>query len=533
MNKRIVTIVASAFLTISWLGTTFAEEPKAFDSLQMKNVAVVNVQVDAEAAAQRLSGGIKFPTISNQDRKDFNEKAFNDYHQYLVTAYPLLHKTLKREIVGAPRKFSLLYTWQGSDPSLDPIVLMGHQDVVPVVPGTEKQWEHDAFSGDIAGGYIWGRGSLDDKITVQGIMEAVEMQLKQGFKPKRTIYLAFGQDEEVGGPEGAGNIVEVLKSRGVNKVAFVLDEGVPITTGLFPGIKGPLALIGTAEKGFLSLQLKIEGAGGHSSMPPEHSNIGILSKAITRLEDNPFPSRITQGLRDQYRYLGPELPEAYRKMLADVVFGGRGHEAKPAPVGASAAEPPKFGADPTVGWANDSEESFMRIMKGVPNTRAMLHTTTAVTIFNAGIKDNVLPPSATAVVNFRILQGETIESVIQRVKDIINDDRVKVTDISASVNPSPISDPYGPEYKLMEITIRQTWGTPDLVVSPLLVIGGTDAKWFHNSIAKNVYRLTTVRVESAADVGRLHGVNERVLVNEYAKSIGFYYQFLANAQDLQ
>ncbi|MGE5267724.1 MAG: M20 family peptidase [Deltaproteobacteria bacterium] len=530
--RSIHKIIAFAFLTIAVTGTALAQSGKSFDSLQMKGVAVVKVPVDAAAAAQRLSGGIKFPTISNQDRKDFNEKAFSDYHQYLATTYPLLHKTLKRDIVGEPRKFSLLYTWQGSDPSLDPIVLMGHLDVVPVVPGTEKQWEHDAFSGDIAGGYIWGRGSLDDKITVQGIMEAVEMQLKQGFKPKRTIYLAFGQDEEVGGPEGAGNIVAVLKSRGVNKVAFVLDEGVPITTGLFPGIKGPLALIGTAEKGFLSLQLKIEGAGGHSSMPPEHSNIGILSAAIARLEDHPFPYRITQGLRDQYRFLGPELPEAYRQMLTDVVFGGSGHEAKPAPAGASAAEPPKFGDDPTVGFANDSEKSFIRIMEGKPNTRAMLHTTTAVTIFNAGIKDNVLPPSATAVVNFRILQGETIESVIKRVKEIINDERIKVTDISASVNPSPISDPYGPEYKLMEKTIRQTWGTPDLLVSPLLVIGGNDAKWFHNSIAKNVYRLTTVRVESAADVGRLHGVNERVLVDEYAKSIGFYYQFLINAQGL-
>ena len=296
----------------------------------------------------------------------------------------------------------------GSDPSLEPVVLMGHQDVVPVVPGTEKQWEHGPFSGDIAGGYIWGRGSLDDKITVLAVLEAVEMQLKKGFKPKRTIYLAFGQDEEVGGPEGMGNLVAVLKSRGVDKVAFVLDEGVPLTTGLFPGIKGPLALIGTAEKGSASLQLKIEGAGGHSSMPPEKSNIGILAKAVTKLEENPFPYRITQGVRDQYRFLGPELPEAYRKMLAEVALGGGRHEAKPDPVGASAAEPPKFGADPTVGFANDSEKSFIHIMTGNPQTRAMLRTTTAVTMFNAGVKDNVLPFSATAVVNFRILQGKRL-----------------------------------------------------------------------------------------------------------------------------
>jgi carboxypeptidase PM20D1 len=226
---------------------------REFDSLQMHDIAVVEVPVDVDAAARRLSKAITFPTISNQDRSDFDEKAFNDFHQYLVDTYPLIHKTLKREILGRSRKFSLLYTWSGKNPSLPPTVLMGHQDVVPVVPVMEKQWEHGAFSGDIADGYIWGRGSLDNKIMILAILETVEMHLKQGFQPTRTIYLVFGQDEEVMGPEGVKHVVEILKSRGINEVALVLDEGLPLTTGLFPGITSPIALIGTAEKGYITL----------------------------------------------------------------------------------------------------------------------------------------------------------------------------------------------------------------------------------------------------------------------------------------
>jgi len=508
------------------------ESAREFDSLQMKNVALETVAVDAEAAARRLSEGVRFPTISNQDRKDFDEKAFRDWHAFLERTYPLVHKTLKRELIGDPRKYSLLYTWTGTNPAAAPVVLMGHQDVVPVVPGTEAQWEHEAFSGDIAGGYVWGRGTLDDKVMILAIFEAVEMHLEKGFQPNRTIHLVFGQDEEVGGAEGVRHVVEALRSRGVQKIALVLDEGLPLAPGLFPGISGPTAPIGTAEKGYVSVQLKVAGAGGHSAMPPPHSNIGILAEAITKLEANPFPYRITQAVRDQYRFMGPELPEKYHPLLADVALG---RESTPA----GAAQPPTasgFTENVAAAWQaqSQSEDEFVRYMLTTPMTTALLHTTTAVTMIDGGVKENVLPPFATAVVNFRILQGETVRSVIDRVTQIIDDDRVEVTDISASIDPSPVSDPYGAKYQLIEKTIRQIWGTPDLIVVPYLVIGGADAKWFAASgIASDVYRFTAVRVESAADSARWHGVNERVLVDEYARSIGFFHRFITNAQELR
>jgi carboxypeptidase PM20D1 len=508
----------------------FTKDLKAFDSLQMNDVARVNVPVDADASAKRLSKAITFPTISNQDRKDFDERAFHGFHHYLIDTYPNVHKTMKREVLGYPRVFSLLYTWAGKNPILAPIVLMAHQDVVPVVPGTEKNWDYDPFSGDIMEGYIWGRGSLDDKIMIMAILEAAENLIKQGFQPTRTTYFAFGQDEEVGGTEGIKYIVPVLKSRGVNEIALVLDEGLPLTTGLFPGIKHPIALIGTAEKGYLSLELNVEGPGGHSAMPPKNTHIGILAQAITKLEANPFPSRITQAVRDQFRFLGPELPPQYRRMLADVVLGCN---IAAASVAATSNELPGNSESSVAKWIADgnSEDQLIKVLLDDPRTAAMVHTTTAVTMFNAGIKDNVLPPSASAVVNFRILQEETVQSVINHVKAIINDSRVKVNDISASIDPSPIADPYGMEYRLLEKTIRQTWGTPELIVSPYLMIGGADAKYF-SKITKNVYRFTAVRVESADDTMRWHGVNERVLVSEYAKSIGFFEQLIRNAENL-
>ncbi|HEX9258257.1 MAG TPA: M20/M25/M40 family metallo-hydrolase [Acidimicrobiales bacterium] len=487
--------------------------------------------VDRDAVAARLAEAIGFRTISNQDRDDFDEKAFDDFHAWLQVSFPLVHQHLEREVLGEPRAFSLLYTWKGKDPLLAPVVLLAHQDVVPVVPGTEQQWEHDPFSGDIADGYIWGRGSLDDKNMVLAILEAVEMQLAAAFQPTRTIILVFGQDEEVMGLEGVRHIVEVLQARGVHEVALVLDEGLPLTVGLFPGVTAPMALIGTAEKGYTSLELKVSGPGGHSAMPPKNSNIGILAQAITRLEANPFPYRVTQTVRDQMRFLGPELPEGAQSVLVDIAYGDDEQAADHDP---HRHDEHGHTNCPTAGWHHiaDSREQFTKYMLSGPQTTAMMHTTTAVTMVSGGVKENVLPPLATAVVNFRILQGDTVDSVIEYVKSVVNDDRVHISALSSSIDPSPISDPYGDEYKMIETTIRQTWDLPDLIVSPYLVIGGADAKYFASTIAKNVYRFTAVRVESAADAARWHGVNERVLVDEHANSVRFFHNLIANIETL-
>ena len=479
-----------------------------FTSMQMKGVEQISVEVDLDGAVQRLSKAVTFPTISNQDRNDFDTKAFEDYHKFLEQAYPLVHKNLKKELHGDPRPYSLLYTWEGKDPNLEPALFYAHQDVVPVPPDSRDQWKEDPFAGTVKDGYIWGRGVLDDKNQIHGILEAAEMKLKEGWQPSRTLYFVFGQDEEVGGAEGAKKVADVLEARGIKRFAYVMDESAPLTPGIFPGIKDNTALIGIAQKGFISLELKIEGVGGHSSMPPEESNIGILAEAITKLEAAQFPYRIHPAVRSQYRYMGPELAEEQQPLYAAVAFGKDGE-------------------------ITDLEQKFIDAMATNEVTRAMLHTTIATTIFNAGIKDNVLPPTATAVVNFRPMPGDSPEVIIEHVKKAIDDDRITVKDISMSTPATNIAEVGNPAYNMLEKTIRQIWGN-DLIVAPFFVVGGSDSKHFQaRPFAPDVYTITAIQLENPEEYKGFHGVNERILVEEYGKTIGFFYTIFDNLEELE
>ncbi|WP_066961672.1 M20 family peptidase [Microbulbifer sp. Q7] len=505
LKKKSLNVLAAVLMSVSLATVTSADQD--FSSMQMQGVERVDIKVDVDAAVKRLSKAVQFPTISNQDRADFDVKAFEGYHTFLEQAYPNVHKTLKREKLGKPRPYSLLYTWEGKDPSLPPAVFMAHQDVVPIAEESRDQWKHEPFSGAIADGYIWGRGVLDDKNQIHAILEAAEMKIKEGFQPARTLYFVFGHDEEVGGPEGAKHVVDVLEQRGLKEIAFVIDESAPLIPNLFPGIEENSALIGIAQKGYMSLELSVNGEGGHSSQPPEHSNIGILAEAITKLENAQFPYKINKAVRYQYRFMGPELPKEKQAMYKAVAYGDDGK-------------------------TTELEQKFIEEMAEDQVTRAMLHTTIAVTMFNAGIKDNVLPPSATAVVNFRIAPEDSKESVIAHVKKAIDDDRISIKDISASTPPTNVADPHGDGYKLLEKTIRQTWGN-DLIVSPFFVIGGSDSKHFQaRPFAPNVYTITGIQLESTKEFAGFHGVNERILVDEYGRSIAFFYQLMNNLEEL-
>ncbi|WP_428648046.1 M20 family peptidase [Roseibium sp.] len=493
--------------SISLGGFAWADDAQDFSSMQMQGVEQIEISVDLDGAVERLSRAVQFPTISNQDRDDFNTKAFDDYHRFLVESYPNVHKTLKREILGDPRPYSLLYTWEGKNPDLPPALFYAHQDVVPVPEDSRDQWDQEPFSGIVADGYIWGRGVLDDKNQIHGILEAAEMKIREGWQPERTLYFVFGQDEEVGGPEGARYIADVLEQRGIKRFAFVLDESAPLIPGAFPGIPDNTALIGIAQKGYISLELAMNGVGGHSSQPPEESNIGILAKAITKLEDAQFPYRIHEAVRHQYRYMGPELDEAKQPMYAAVAFGKDGE-------------------------MTDLEKKFIEEMASNQVTRAMLRTTIAVTMFNAGIKDNVLPPAATAVVNFRPMPGDTPEVIIEHVKEAIDDDRITITDISASTPATNVANPDSEGYKALEKTIRQIWGN-ELIVAPFFVIGGSDSKHFQaRDFAPDVYTITGIQLESMKEFEGFHGVNERIRVDEYGKTIGFFYQLMDNLDQL-
>jgi carboxypeptidase PM20D1 len=439
-----------------------------------------------EGAAERLAAAVRIPTISHEDPTAFDGEAFRELHRHLTTAFPKVHSQLRRETVAT---HSLLYTWQGSDPSLKPLLLMGHLDVVPVEPGTKDKWKVDPFSGQIADGFIWGRGAIDNKSAVVGILEAVEMLLTEGFRPTRSVLIAFGHDEEVGGTGGAREIAARLKKRGI-QLEFVMDEGGVIGEGLLPGIPGPVAMIGIAEKGFLSIELSATMDGGHSSLPPRQSTVGIVSAAVARLEANPMPARLEAPTRQLFGRIGPSAPLGQRAAFANL-------------------------------WL--TRPMVMKTLESKPSTNAMVRTTMAATIFQAGEKDNVLPSRARAVVNFRILPGDSIAGVLEHVRRVVADPRVEVKAAGRfSAEPSSVSSTESPSFQQLERTIRST--TPNAVVAPYQVVVVTDSRYF-GDLSTNVFRFLPIRLTSG-DLARMHGIDERISVHDYEQAIRIYRQLL-------
>jgi carboxypeptidase PM20D1 len=454
-------------------------------------VTRVTTPVDEAGAVARLQGAIRIPTTV-ADAGPANREPFLQLHGFLQGAFPLVHARLARETSG---DLSLVYRWKGKNPALGPVVLMGHLDVVPIAPGTEGDWTHPPFSAERDGDWIYGRGTLDDKSTVLAALESVEGLLKSGFTPERDLLLQFGHDEEIGGREGARVIVEKLVREGV-KPALVLDEGGALTSARRLGVPGLMAMIGFAEKGFVSLELRVAGDGGHSSTPPSTTHIGRVARAVSRLESNPFPASLDGPAVELFDALAPHTPFARRIALANLWLFG-----------------------PLV----------TRALLNEPATAAMLRTTTAPTIFEAGNKANVLPPTARAVVNFRIRPGETVASVTEAVKRIVADDAVAVEPVGFSVDPSHVSDIRSPAYAAVRRTIRETLGSEPPLVLPYLVMGGTDARYW--SPHAPTFRFNPFPMEEDV-MKRAHGTDERISVAGYVNGVRFYERLIRNAQAL-
>lgn len=442
--------------------------------------------VHPEDLARRLGRAIEFQTVSHEDASRFEHDAFAGLHDYLEAAFPRVHAALTREMVG---RCSLLYTWPGQDPALAPIVLLAHQDVVPVDAGTESQWVCPPFSGQVDGGFIWGRGSLDMKSALVGILEAAEALLGIGFSPRRSVFFAFGEDEEVGGWNGGAKLAALLLARGV-RPEYVLDEGLSITEGIVPNVRRPVALVGIAEKGCLSLELSVEVGGGHSMMPPRETAIGILCAAIARLERHPMPARLTEPAAQLMGHLAGDMPPAKRLMLSN---------------------PRLFGP------------LIARILARTSSTAASVRTTAAATIFQAGIKENVLASQARAVVNLRLVPGDTIAVVTDRVRRTIADPRVRVVETGVlRSEPSPISGPESSAFQTIAQVIARVY--PGVLIAPSLVLGMTDSRHYAQ-LSWPCYRFSPFWTRPE-DVGRIHGVNERIAVEDHARAVQFYAQIL-------
>ena len=360
---------------------------------------------------------------------------------------------------------------------------MAHIDVVPVDGPTKNEWWADPFSGDIIEESIWGRGSMDDKASLIAIMEAVEQLLKEGFQPTQTIYLAFGHDEEIGGEAGAAFLAKTLKDRGV-QAEFVLDEGGFILQNFIPGIEAPVAMIATAEKGFITLALTVTTNGGHSSMPTRENAIGTLATAIHDLENQQFDYKMIKVTEEFVEHIGPEMPFGMKLVFANKwLFGSM-------------------------------------ILKGMSN-----HTTIAPTIINAGVKENVLPTKAVAMINHRILPGETTEDVVAHVTKAINNDRVVIS-YDRATEPSAITDSDTEVFRTLAKTIVEVM--PGTIVAPGLTPGGTDTKHY-TDVADYIYRFSPIRFEPGGDGP--HSVNEHLALADYQNAINFYYQFIKNVTE--
>lgn len=444
-------------------------------------------EVDGQSVAERIGLAVQYKTIAYSDQNKIDGLAFEGLHRLLYTLYPQVHEQLKREVVN---DYSLLFTWEGKKPELDPVMFIAHQDVVPADEGEDSGWMHPPFSGELADGFVWGRGTLDIKCGVIGIMEAVTALLKGGYQPERTIYLGFGHDEEVSGIFGAKAIAKLLESRGV-RLAFLLDEGGSVIQGFLPGVNKPVALIGISEKGYLSLKLSSKVTGGHSSMPPERTAIGLLALSVAALEANPFPARL-EVVQFLMSYLGKEVSFSQRMAFAN---------------------PWLFG---------DMLKSRLSRSK---TTNATIRTTTAPTIFHAGATDNVLPAEAEAVVNFRLLPGDTLRDVYERVVKIVDDEKVEVKPLKSEMlesdygwNPTPIADTESPQFERLFDLVKGAF--PEAQVAPYLVVGATDARHYAH-ICRNAFRFVPV-VVSREDLGGMHGINERLSFDNSGRMVGFY-----------
>ncbi len=470
--KKLIIVIAAIIIV---LGGILVFNTLSLKSKQVESEPLATMKFP-EMAFQNLSKAVQFKTISFSEDAIPDSTAFNGFHQFLSEAFPLLHQNLSLEKIN---EYSLLYKWEGSDASKKPIILLSHQDVVPVDQPTLNAWESGPFEGTITDTHIIGRGTMDDKSSLMALMESVEVLLQESFTPKQTIYLAFGHDEELGGENGAKAIAAYLKEKGVN-AAMTLDEGGFLAQDMIPDFDKTVAMVNLAEKGYVSFNLIVETNGGHSSAPPEDNTLGMLAQAIVDLEDNQLPYKMVKPIDYQFEYMGAEMPFFKRMAFAN---------------------PWLFKA---------------------PVLKALnAHTTTAPTIIEGGVKDNVIPTLGKATINFRILPGENIESVKNHIQETIGDG-IKVEIAGFATNPSPVSGINSDAFKNLEKTIRSVF--PEAVVVPGLIGGGTDARYFYD-VSDDVYRFYPIRV-GPDSMTRFHGIDEKIGKENYKEMITFTYNLV-------
>ena len=475
--KRVLLFLLAALLALI---TIVLVRTFSVKSRQLEAAALPSLRV-SDSAVVHLQQAIRFPTVSN-DNGARDTSAFINFQQFLRSTFPLIHQQMETEQVSM---LSLLYHWKGKDPSAKPVILTAHQDVVPIEENSRNLWTSDPFGGELKDNAVWGRGAVDDKGSLMAILEGAEQLLREGFQPACDVYFAFGHDEELLGEDGAEKIAALLQQRNVHP-AFVLDEGGSLVKDAVK-TKYPVAVIGVAEKGYVTVHLKITITGGHSSMPAKQTAIDQLAKAVVTLNEQQFPAAFDPSIYAFMDYLAPHLPFTERMALSN-----------------------RWLLTPMI----------KKIYSAQPKSAALIHTTTSATIFQAGSKENAIPTVAEATMNFRTLPGTTDSDVVAHIRKTIRDDRVAITVAPKSSHPDARADIGERSFTYMQQVVRGV--LPNTIVAPYLVVGATDGRYY-TRLTPQVYRFVPF-----TDLKGFHGINERVGVDEYKKAIGFYYYLIKN-----
>lgn len=447
-------------------------------------------QVDVEKYRRDLSDAIKIKTISNVDTDKVDWDAFRQLHALFEERFPLVYQHLQCEEVSLA---SLLFTWEGKNPALEPIALLAHQDVVPVAAGTEQDWKYPAFDGVDDGEFIWGRGALDMKNHLIAVLESVESLLAEGFQPERTVYLCFGHDEEiVAAPtSGAASIAELLASRGVHLDSVIDEGGAILNLQVGKLLNKRLAGVGVAEKGYADYRISVTAKGGHSSQPPAHTAVGALAEVIRDIEGHPFPAKMPAFVYDLFQKIGKNVSYPARLVTCNL-------------------------------WL--FKPLILAIMKRIPPAASLIHTTTAVTMASGSPAANVLPQKASVTVNFRMMPGVSIADVEAHIRKCVRNKEIEVEYLKGK-EASKVSPTDSRAFRILEEICTRS--DADMIVAPYLVMGGTDA-YHYEAVCDNIYRFAPFVMDTQLLLST-HGTNERIPIACMEDALKFFKRYIRMA----
>lgn len=486
MDKKI------KYTLLAALGAAAAAVPVKAALFKPEKVEVPPMEdekVDLNRFRKNLSDAIKFKTIADKEAANTDWTVFDAFHDFLKERYPLMHEKLELTVIA---RGSLVFRWKGTRSDLDPIALLSHQDVVPISEGTLDDWKHDPFEGVDDGEFIWGRGALDMKNHLIGVLESVETLLSEGFVPERDVYILLGHNEEVmcaTSENGATCICNYLKEKGVHLDAIIDEGGAILPVEVKGVINKHLAGIGVAEKGYADVEVAVTAKGGHSSQAPNHTAIGHLADVIKDIENHQFKAKMSPMMRELFDKIGRNCTYPARLVTCNLKL---------------------------------LEPVLTKAMSFIPPAASMLRTTFGITMASGSPQANVLPQRASVTVNFRMFPGQTVDDVIEHLHKVIKNKKVEINLLPGWKNPSAVSPTDTRSFKVIEKICHSM--DDKAVVAPYLVMGGTDA-CHYQAVCENIYRYSPFLVSTSLLL-TTHGTNERIPVSVMEDAVKFFKRYI-------